>query len=401
MNARINQLVKSLLQKDTLEQCSLREVEQFAERYPYFGAAQLLLTKKLQAENSDRYAAQLQKTYLFFHNPLWVEQLLNETGNGTIVQEQLTELTVPPVAFTNTPSVTPPIQEVAAPAAIPVEEIPVNTAPEVINTPEEVDNVADLSSPVEAVLTPELMIQEVAAPAAIRVEKIHEEEIPEVTAPEVMNTPEEVDTVADLSSPLEAVLTPEDMPEAVALPVENTTMELSSSPAQEERVPEAETPAPLPEMALVAPEPEKAKEPELPVFNPGMPDAVTGDELLFEPYHTVDYFASQGIKMQEEEAPRDKFSLQLKSFTGWLRTLKKHPAVELGRAPVSTGEHNAELLARDSLQEGDVVTEAMAEVWEKQGHKGKAIDIYRKLSLLEPDKSAYFAAKIDELKKLN
>src|SRR5258706_14898896 len=84
MNLQINQLVKSLLQKDSLDQCSIQELQQFANRHPYFGAAQLLLTKKLQTENADLYNEQLQKTFLFFHNPLWVEQLLNETGSATI-----------------------------------------------------------------------------------------------------------------------------------------------------------------------------------------------------------------------------------------------------------------------------------------------------------------------------
>ena len=53
MNGQINQLVKSLLQKDTIEQCSLQELQTFADRHPYFGAAQLLLTKKLKTENSE------------------------------------------------------------------------------------------------------------------------------------------------------------------------------------------------------------------------------------------------------------------------------------------------------------------------------------------------------------
>jgi hypothetical protein len=41
----------------------------------------------------------------------------------------------------------------------------------------------------------------------------------------------------------------------------------------------------------------------------------------------------------------------------------------------------------------------MAEVWKKQGNTAKAIDIYNKLSLLDPSKRVYFAAKIEELKK--
>src|SRR5258707_1206206 len=88
MNGQINQLVKSLLQKESLEQCSVQELQQFADRHPYFGAAQLLLTKKLQTENSEKYNEQLQKTFLFFHNPLWVEQLLNDTGNGTMIAHE-------------------------------------------------------------------------------------------------------------------------------------------------------------------------------------------------------------------------------------------------------------------------------------------------------------------------
>ena len=91
MNGPINQLVKSLLHKDSLDQCSLDELQQYADRYPYFGAAQLLLTKKLQTENTERYQNQLQKTNLFFHNPLWVQQLLNDTGTATIKAVEKTE----------------------------------------------------------------------------------------------------------------------------------------------------------------------------------------------------------------------------------------------------------------------------------------------------------------------
>ena len=41
----------------------------------------------------------------------------------------------------------------------------------------------------------------------------------------------------------------------------------------------------------------------------------------------------------------------------------------------------------------------MAEVFIQQGKIEKAHDIYKKLSLLNPAKSAYFAAKIELLKE--
>jgi hypothetical protein len=46
-----------------------------------------------------------------------------------------------------------------------------------------------------------------------------------------------------------------------------------------------------------------------------------------------------------------------------------------------------------------VVTEAMAEVWEKQGNSRTAIALYSKLSFIFPEKSVYFASRIEQLKK--
>ena len=129
-------------------------------------------------------------------------------------------------------------------------------------------------------------------------------------------------------------------------------------------------------------------------------ERLTGANLVFEPYHTVDYFASQGIKFREEDKPKDKFGQQLKSFTEWLKTLKKMPATEVIAASANSGnDKKVEQMAEFSVAERHVITEAMAEVWIKQGNRLKAEEIYRKLSLLDPSKSSYFAAKIEDLKK--
>ena len=119
-----------------------------------------------------------------------------------------------------------------------------------------------------------------------------------------------------------------------------------------------------------------------------------GQELSFEPFHTVDYFASQGIQAKEEEKPVDRFSQQLKSFTQWLKAIKKVPA-----GGGLQEEKKIEEMAEHSVKGREVVTEAMAEVWIKQGNPEKAKLVYQKLSLLDPAKSAYFAAKIEQLKQ--
>ena len=120
--------------------------------------------------------------------------------------------------------------------------------------------------------------------------------------------------------------------------------------------------------------------------------------LVFEPYYTVDYFASQGIKNVIEEKPKDRFSQQLKSFTDWLKAIRQLPPQQIAAMTDSGSEEKVVQLATHSLEEKAVDTEAMAEVWIKQGHPEKAKEIYRKLSLLDPSKSSYFAVLIEKLK---
>jgi hypothetical protein len=127
-------------------------------------------------------------------------------------------------------------------------------------------------------------------------------------------------------------------------------------------------------------------------------DAKNTESILFTPYHMVDYFASQGIKLVLEDQPADNFGKQLKSFTDWLKVMKKipvSPSIEKG------DEKETERIrhfAAHSLEDRDILTESMAEVLAKQGMYENAIALYQKLSLIYPPKSAYFASRIEQLK---
>jgi len=120
--------------------------------------------------------------------------------------------------------------------------------------------------------------------------------------------------------------------------------------------------------------------------------------LLFEPFHTIDYFASQGIKLSLDEIPPDRFGQQLKSFTDWLKVMKRLPAKTALSETNEEEDINIQSIAAHSNEEKEVVTETMADVLARQGKYDKAIDLYAKLSLLNPSKSAYFAARIEQLK---
>lgn len=71
--------------------------------------------------------------------------------------------------------------------------------------------------------------------------------------------------------------------------------------------------------------------------------------------------------------------------------------------PVKTAFFDPDVAAQESLSDdGAFVTETLARIYSDQGNYQKAAEIYQLLSLNNPEKSAYFAALIQELEnKLN
>lgn len=119
------------------------------------------------------------------------------------------------------------------------------------------------------------------------------------------------------------------------------------------------------------------------------------EKPLFEPLHTTDYFASQGIRISDEIKNAEE-SKEMKSFTNWLRSMKR-----LNQAYTHDQDRpidpQVEKLARSSNEEQNIVTESMAETFLSQGKHEKAKEIYRQLSLQNPSKSGYFAALLEKI----
>lgn len=205
---------------------------------------------------------------------------------------------------------------------------------------------------------------------------------------------------------LHALLQPEQSPAAepganvAEAPVQQTNIQEQQEEIPAEPISAATEPAPV--TSNLKPETSN-QEPETSNLQPVTSNLqpVSAGELTFEPFHTVDYFASQGIKPAKDALPTDRFSHQLRSFTEWLKTMKKLPIAEMEATPMKSAQQEEVVqLAETSLKKTEVLTETMAEVLVKQGRMNEAIEILQKLSLLDKGKSAYFAARIQHLKTI-
>ncbi|NIG53988.1 hypothetical protein [Chitinophaga sp. Cy-1792] len=138
-------------------------------------------------------------------------------------------------------------------------------------------------------------------------------------------------------------------------------------------------------------------------------------ELVFQPLFADDYFAYKRLKNPDEADELNKQGeADMKSFTSWLRQIKDNFTgrnskdwyhQQLNKIYDEDTEpeisETVEKMAMNSIIiNNDIVSETLAEIWVRQQQYQNAIQIYKKLSLLNPDKNAYFAQKIKELKSL-
>lgn len=127
-----------------------------------------------------------------------------------------------------------------------------------------------------------------------------------------------------------------------------------------------------------------------------------------------------------EEIPLEKKEEDIKSgkhsFTKWLKTVKREPHVPAQQdksAPSATSTdeiinrfieteprivpskaefYNPIKMAKQSLEErDDIISETLAGIFAEQGNLPRAIEMYRKLMLSNPEKSSFFAARIEKL----
>ncbi|MEJ7586477.1 MAG: hypothetical protein WKI04_02835 [Ferruginibacter sp.] len=415
-----NLLFESIFKRKLRDPGTPDYLKEITKQYPYFSPAQFFLL--LQSERGTAaYHELAAKTAVLFNNVHWLQFQLQEQ-EATSEESAGTELSNDNPSIDHKPGDDSSAQLSGPPAKVEYPGINNNGLAEKISTVSDLPHTDDASGGIDS-HQPDLASQEIVpetlpgekdlVPASLSNQQQisasgigHSEPKEEDTAKngdDFLKAPleEEVETIVDA----DPRFTPpqQELKNGIGDPgnTENIRSEsrvtdvVDDTPDGEnfnyEHIPLVNTPeeheGPLPDQEM---EPLKFR------LNID-PPAATSQEFIFEPLHTSDYFASLGIKLSEEIKPSDKLGKQLKSFTEWLKTMKK---VHTDQLPPLSGQADMSIqkLAEQSNVDDVVLTEAMADVLLLQGKPAKARELYKKLSLLNPSKSTYFAAKIDQLK---
>jgi hypothetical protein len=344
------------------------DLQRLVAESPYFPVSQFLLAKKLKAENEQEYVLQVQKTALYFSNPYWLQFQLTEDDAGQ--NDDLFDIAENP---SKTFKPTQPLE---------LEDQPTEDLA--------LDNVGEDNEALEA------FVETIVTNAAVT---------DDTTDENVSTTSTHtIDDIAQAAEPTDPVLqehlSPETELEVIELKEEmagvthasneltETFLEETGNASQKDEPPADEHDRMFQNIkAMLDASSEEA-------------DADTKNATIpIDPYYTIDYFASQGIKLELDQNPQDQLGQNLKKFTHWLRHMKKL-GPEDATETINRTETDADIqqIADSSNTVREIVTEAMASVLEKQGKNDKAVELYSKLSFLNPHKSAYFTNKIKKLK---
>lgn len=133
---------------------------------------------------------------------------------------------------------------------------------------------------------------------------------------------------------------------------------------------------------------------DLPVFNYTLDEVIEEQPVLVKPVSGKRSFSewlklsNQGHQLHNNAAPKNKQAAIIDAF------IQSEPRIMPGKA----ANYPTVNLAWESEEDDEIVSETLAKIFTQQGNFSKALIMYEKLSLKFPEKSAYFAPLIENLK---
>ena len=407
MNASQEKALFHLTGQTDLSKIQESTLHQMATEYPYFAPVHLFLAEKWHTTNAAQFETAAQKANLYFTNPYWLHFQLNSQTDSKEMQDSGISLETI-IHQTNQPNYKG-LQEVKARelTAVQTQEQPVDD-PLLM----EASETSSPEIPVEQAAIANSISNDFSIPTIEKVKEMMRgiDKQPQIestdslpagiiaVAPELSTVSPSQETIHE-EAPFQPEMLPITTPET---DVEEDHEAPSDVEIDEEYLEnEAFIPAESYDESTATVESNAKISSLLSGQLADFKKPVTDEDQLGlpkDPMHTIDYFASQGIKIDLSQIPQDKLTTHLRRFTDWLKYMKSENPNPVDLGTRKDLEEAVELIAQTSNESKEVLTESMADVLQKQGQIDKAIQLYIKLSFLNPEKSAYFAAKIQHLK---
>lgn len=417
MNAVINQTAYALLQQP-LQDVAIENLQQICTEYPFFTPAQVLLAAKLQLNHQAISNPTMAFIWSSSGNINWMQYLLATVNEKEVPPLQVTQATdqitthidndnaelvdEAPALHSSTNDIEHTIEEMPAHSveenekieALPIAATEINTNNEVLNENEQHQlsqhEPSDLNLKEVDDSTPHNESSLIEQESTLRHEVVGDIEHDKAVLT-ISNSNEEVDN--KIVEPTNNMDIAEQMRQLKDVELE------SNSHTEEESI---EQPLTDNNSTELVEENEKLTETIAAQWASFQQPVESEEELTYEPvhFHTIDYFGSLGITADLTREPQDKLSKQLLKFTDWLKIVKNQQTPEMQAHQQTEIDSIIPGIAQTSNQTKEIITETMAEVLVKQGKIDKAVQVYIKLSFLDPDKSAYFAKKIEQLKEI-
>lgn len=397
MNASQEKALFHLTGQSDLSKIQESTLKQMAAEFPYFAPIHLFMAEKWHETDVVQYEAAAQKANLYFTNPYWLHYQLNSLTDKPEMQDAGISLETI-IRQTNQPNYTglqkENIQELPAsqtnelqPADPLLLDASFTSSPEIPVDPTPVSNTISNDFSIPTIEKVKEMMRGIDKQPMIEAT----DSLPEGIAAIAPELPILVESPVTFEGTNAAESDANDT-EASIIDVENDTVEteyesLPIAESYDETSATAESNAKI--SSLLSGQLADFKKPVTDADQLGLPK---------DPMHTIDYFASQGIKIDLSQIPQDKLTTHLRRFTDWLKYMKSDNPNPIDLGTRKDLEEAVALIALSSNESKEVLTESMADVLQKQGQIDKAIQLYIKLSFLNPEKSAYFAGKIQHLK---
>lgn len=338
-------LHNTLLQPEMLSEDQLRELRETVDRYPFFGAAQVALSKAYRDHGDHRFSDQLSSAAIYTSNRAALYQRFRK--------ERKIE------AESTSPIVVKIGESTGSLAAAIVDQEETSTLRIPIDSPIADSEIA--STPIQTIEEVEPIIQVIAAQPeteALRIEMLETLEaqilVDAVSKSIELEVQPEADDTREPPRTQAESLIPDDENSYAALIYRRAQQRNNGLISQ----PEAEVSA-------------------------CMDDDIEEDLPAFQSTPL-----SHGIRRIQTTGAKDH---QRELIDRFIRT---EPQIARGKA----GEYQPGNLAKDSLEEDfSFVTETMAVLFAKQGKLDKARKAFRKLMEQHPEKSIYFAAQLKNL----